>query len=232
MTSRLALVPALLVVLVGCASAPPPAPMVAKAPPQAEAIDAPSSLGYESTVGGLPEEDMNRAFAAFGKEVERCVSAGSTRLEALGGHVKIALKVDRSGVAKDVWVSESALGDLDTGKCLVDAARARSWPHAVGGDGLASTSFDATPAKDRQAVDAKRLPGPINQVRMSSMRCRRGVEGAFVVTAYVRADGRVESAGLAMSSADADQAADCIVGVVKGTRFGIPGRSAKVTFSL
>ena len=231
MTSRLVLASfAVLLASVGCAAAPPPPPAAPIV--EAKPIDAPSEIGYEATVGGLPEEAMNRAFATFGKEVERCVSDGSSRLDAIGGHVKITLKVDRSGVAKDVWVSESALGDRETEKCLVDAAKGRSWPKAVGGDGLASTSFDATPAKDRQTVDEKKLRGPINQVRASAQRCRRGVDGAFVVTAYVRADGHVESAGLAMSTADAEQAADCIVGVVKNTRFGIPGRSSKLSFTL
>lgn len=175
---------------------------------------------------------MNRAFTSFSKEVERCVQDGSNHLDALGGHIKIALKVDTSGVAKDVWVSESALGDRETEKCIVDAAKARSWPHAVGGDGLASTSFDATPTRDPAKWDERKVLGVVKQVRASSRLCRRGIDGDFVVTAYVRPDGRVESAGLAMTKAEGDQAADCIVAVVKKTRFGLPGRSSKLSFSL
>jgi hypothetical protein len=114
----------------------------------------------------------------------------------------------------------------------VDAARERAWPHAVGGEGIAATSYDATPSKDRAEWDAKKVRPAIEQVRASTRQCRRGVGGDFVVTAYVRPDGRVESAGLSMSSAEADAAADCIVDQVRKVRFGFPGKEAKLSFTL
>ena len=50
-------------------------------------------------------------------------------------------------------------------------------------------------------------------------------------TAYLKADGRVQAAGLAMTSPD-DDAAECIVAQVKKARFGWPGKDAKLSFSL
>jgi hypothetical protein len=214
----------------GCAAAPPPA--VAPQAPPPEPIDDPSAIGYTSEVGGLPEEAMQDAFASLGKDVEHCIASGYSRLESLGGHVELGLKIDTSGRATAVFVRQSALGDRETEKCIVDAAKSRTWPHAVGGEGLAETSYDATPAKDPAVWDSKKVRAVIEQVRASTARCRRGIGGAFVVTAYVRPDGRVESAGLAMSTPEGDQAADCIVEQVRKARFGFPGRSSKLSFDL
>ncbi len=217
--------------LTGCAGAEPilGAP---KEPPREEAIDEPSRLGYEAETGGLPEEAMEKAFASLGKDVERCVVDGSSRLDALGGRVTLSLRIDTAGRAVRVFVSESGLGDRTTEKCILEAAKERSWPRAVGGVGVASTSFDTTPAKDRAALDEKRVKPAIGQVRASAAKCLRESQGEFVVTAYLRPDGRVQTAGLSMSDAEGDEAADCIVDVVRKVKFGHPGKASKVTFAL
>lgn len=214
----------------GCSAAVPPPP--APVPEAPRAVDDPGSIGYTSEVGGLPEEAMDRAFASLGKDVESCVANGYERVSSFGGHVKLALRIDTTGRATAVYLSESALGDRATEKCIVTAARDREWPHAVGGEGVAATSYDATPDKDRAEWDAKKVRPAIEQVRASTRQCRRGVGGDFVVTAYVRPDGKVESAGLSMSTAEADAAADCIVEEVRKVRFGFPGKSSKLSFAL
>ena len=216
--------------LLGCAGEPP---LVVAAPVEVkEAIDAPSSIGFESEVGGLPEEAMGRAFASLGKNVEGCVSEGYAHVDSLGGHVKIALRIDTSGNATSVFLSESALGDRPTEKCIIDAAKQMSWPHAVGGVGVAQATYDTTPAKDRATWDEKKVRPAIAQARAQAARCKQSSGSDFVVTAYVRSDGRVQAAGLSMSSAEADEAADCIVAAVRKVRFGYPGKEAKLTFSL
>jgi hypothetical protein len=218
--------------LSGCASEPPPrAPVVAPAS-EKEAIDDPSRLNMTSEIGGLPEEAMERAFASFGKDVEGCVTAGYAHVDSLGGRVTINLRIDTSGAPTDIFLSESALGDRATEKCILDAAADKQWPHAVGGVGIASSSFDTTPAKDRATCDEKNVRGAIAQARAKTMQCRRGSDADFVVTAYVKADGRVQSAGLSTSTAQAIGAADCIVDAVRKVKFGNPGKEAKLRFSL
>lgn len=216
--------------LVACAGAEPPPkePAAVEAPP---AIDDPSKLGYEAEVGGLPEEAMERAFAGLGKDVERCVSDGAARLDAIGGKIGITLRIDTHGNLESAFVSESGLGDRPTEKCILEAAKRRSWPHAVGGVGVASTSFEATPSRDRALLDTKLVRPAIGQARAVAQRCV-SAPSDFVVTAYVRPDGRVQAAGLSMSSAEAEEAADCIVDAVRKVRFGNPGRASKLSFAL
>lgn len=221
---------ALAAVLTGCAVEPP---LVAVAPvPTEEAIDAPSRIGFESEVGGLPEEAMQKAFASLGKGVEACVGQGYAHVDSLGGHVKVALKIDTSGNLSSVFLSESALGDRATEKCIIDAAKRMRWPHAIGGVGVASTSYDTTPAKERATWDEKKVRPAIREARAQAARCKPANGADFVVTAYVHSDGRVQAAGLSMSNAEADEAADCIVDAVRKVRFGYPGKEAKLSFSL
>lgn len=218
-------------VLAGCAEPPPP--VVASAPiEEKQAIDDPSKLLYEAEVGGLPEEAMQHAFTAFHEPVEACLAQGYERVATLGGHFKMALKIDRSGRAKNVFLAESTLGDRDTEKCILDAARQRDWPHAVGGDGKADTSFDVDPPKEHMTWDPKKVKPAVEQARESTRKCRRGIDGGFTATAYVKPDGRVVSAGLATPNAEGEGVADCMVDVIRKLRFGRPGREAKVSFSL
>ena len=221
----------LVVTCAACADPPPPvAPMAT--PVEKQAIDDPSKLIYEAEVGGLPEEAMQHAFVSFHAPVEACLNAGYERVSILGGHFKMALKIDRAGKAKNAFLVESTLGDRDTEKCILDAARQRDWPHAVGGDGLADTSFDIDPPKEHMTWDAKKVKPAVMQARESTRKCRRGIDGGFTATAYVRADGRVFSAGLATPNAEGEGVADCMVEVIRKLRFGRPGRDAKVSFSL
>lgn len=214
--------------VVGCSSGTP-APVAPEA--AAPSSDDPNRIGYTSDVGGLPEEAMESAFKSLGKDVERCIAKGYERLDSLGGHVKINLTITTKGEPLDVYVSESQLGDRETEQCIVDAARGRTWPRAVGGPGLASTAYDATPAKERSTFDEKKAAPAIEQVRAMTKRCRKGSAAEFTVTAYLKADGRVQAAGLAMTSPD-DDAAECIVATVKKARFGWPGKDAKLSFAL
>lgn len=211
----------------GCAATPAPV-----APTDTSRVpDDANAIGYSSDVGGLPEEAMESAFKSLGKDVERCIAKGYERVDSLGGHVKINLTITTKGEPQNVYVSESQLGDRETEQCIVEAARGRTWPHAVGGPGIASTAYDATPAKERSTLDEKKARPAIEQVRAMTKRCRKDSAAEFTVTAYLKADGRVQSAGLAMTSPDED-AAECIVATVKKARFGWPGKDAKLSFAL
>ena len=69
-------------------------------------------------------------------EVQNCFAKGTGKVNALGGHLKMKLRIDQKGALKWAYMSESTLGDRDTEKCLLDAARAKAtlkrredWPY-------------------------------------------------------------------------------------------------------
>lgn len=189
----------------------------------------------ESEIGGMNEEAVERAFARLADPMLACVAERSqaARVKELGGTFVVSLRVDREGRARWAYLDESTIGDREAERCIVDLARAAEWPRPVGGEGLASRSFDVDPAAAPVAWESKRVEPALKHAARSFARCRRGAAGSFVATAYVRPDGRVAAAGIAPPDADAEETADCLAEAVEKMRFGSPGRrAAKVTFEV
>lgn len=181
----------------------------------------------------MNEEAVNRAFNSLGASIQACIETGSERIKPLGGHVTIALRIDRDGGVKWAYLKESTLGDRETEKCVLDAARAKTWPKPLGGDGLAEKSFDLEPPTQPLPLEEERVKKPIALVRKESAKCRQGVPGTFIATAYIRTNGQVLAAGVAPPSEKGEAAADCLVDIIRRVKFASPGnRIAKLSFEV
>lgn len=225
-------VPVGLALLVGCSSAPPPAPKAAPPPPKPEAID-PGPTSMESDVGGMNEEAVEAAFTSLQRPLQDCLEQGFSRVNELGGHLKLAIRVDKRGETRWAYLSESTLGDRETEKCVLDVARNKTWPKPVGGEGLAQKTFDLDPRVEPVPWQEHKIRGALKHAANDVARCRRGIEGRFTATAYVRPDGHVLSAGVSPPSEKGEEASDCLVDAIRRLKFGSPGgKPAKVTFSL
>jgi hypothetical protein len=203
---------------------------VVKAPIIEEKIDTgPTSM--ESDVGGLNQEEVDEAFSELG--VEECIEQGSARIGELGGEFKLRLRIRKSGETRWVYLSESTLGDRETEKCLLDRAREKSWPKPLGGEGIAEKSFAIDPAATPVAIDAKRLRREIARARVETAKCREGIGGSFFATVYLRSDGGVRTAGIAVPNEKGEGVADCMIEALQKLRFRESrGRSGKVSFEL
>jgi hypothetical protein len=58
------------------------------------------------------------------------------------------------------------------------------------------------------------------------------VPGSFVATVYLRPDGRVVTAGVAVPSEKGEDVADCMVEAVRKVRFRGDRRTAKLSFEI
>ena len=219
--------------LAGCGTAaPPPASTIADAAPEPERIDTGPTF-YETETGGLNEDAMDSAFNALQRPLQGCLEQGMSRLAPLGGHLKLTMRIQRDGGAKWVYLSESTLGDRETEKCVLDLARGKTWPRPVGGEGVASKTFEFDPREQLDELDAKKARPGITQARTDAAKCRRGVRGKFTATAYLRADGRVLSAGVAPPDEKGEDVADCVVDAILKVRFKKHGgKAAKVSFEI
>jgi hypothetical protein len=221
-------------IVAGCSSSTPrPRPVVAQAAPIVEEKIDTGPTYMESEIGGMNWDAMDDAFAALQAPLERCLEDGVSRVSELGGHFKLSLRIDKRGATRWVYLSESTLGDRDTEKCVLDLARSKKWPKPLGGEGLAEKSFDIDPRAEPISWEEKKVRRALSHAHGEIARCRKGIPGSFVATAYVRPDGRVLSAGVATPSERGEEAADCVVDAIRKLRFGSPGsRAAKVSFSL
>lgn len=195
------------------------------------------TVSTSSDVGGMNEDDVDAAFTASVKGLQRCVDMGAKRVEFLGGSVAFLLKIDGTGHVKDAYLEHSTLGNRPTEQCMLDALRAKSWPKPVGGEvGLARKSFSFDPPNDvREPIswdDHDAAPG-LKKIMPDVEQCKRGHAGTFEATLYVGTDGKVLSASVTPPDTDGEEALDCLVGVLEAATFPSPGSwPAKVTLSL
>lgn len=187
----------------------------------------------ESEIGGMNEDATVKAFERMGPAILDCVKQGTKRVKELGGTFVISVRIDREGTTKWAYLSESNLGDRATERCVLDLAKGHTWPKPVGGEGLANRTFQIDPETQPKELEPKRIKSALKYAVSSFAKCRKGTRGRFMATAYVRADGRVSTAGVAPPREDVEETADCFADAVKKMKFGSPGRrAAKVTFEV
>jgi hypothetical protein len=226
---------ALVIAVAGCGSNPPP-------PVKSEPKEAPaatqenaSAPAARSEIGGLNEEAVARVFERMNEDVQNCFAKGTSKVGGFGGHIKMKLRINSEGALKYAYMSESSIGDRDTEKCLLDAARAKSWPLPVGGDGLAERAYDVDPPSPVKEIDPKRYKVALALVGKETAKCRKnGTWGkVFRVTAYLRYDGLPVTAGIAPPNEKGEDVVDCMVKIIKKVKFGGIGRRlGKMSFDL
>jgi hypothetical protein len=215
----------------GCAASPPP-PAVSSGEPITVPEKVDTLPAMEAEIGGLNEEAMDKAFAALGADVQRCAESASGRFAAIGGEIRVRLRIDRKGGTRWAYVAESTLGDRDAEKCILESARAKSWPLPVGGEGLAEKSYAIDPSKTPVVLEEKKVHRDLLRVKAQIAKCKKGVHGSFVATAYLTPEGRVAAAGVASPNENAEDASDCMVEALRKSRFQRPGKDAKVSFAI
>ncbi len=220
----------------GCGSSTPAPKTVAKAEiaeeePEMEELAGPISV--QSAIGGLSHEDVEATFASVWPRIEDCLYDGAERLETLGGQFKVVLRVDPKGDPRWAYLAESALGDRETEKCVIDAVMSRTWPRPLSGDGLAEKKFAIDAAENPVDLPDRVVEPTRRLVRQASQQCRQGIHGSFWATAHVASDGRVVAAGVAPPDEVGEGASDCIVEAIKGVRVGSRSkRPGKISFAI
>ncbi len=196
-------------------------------------VDEPSESYEGSGVGGLSQDDYESAFAAVEPLVEGCLVQGASRFGGLGGSLRVVLRVDGRGQPLWAYLGDSALGDRETEKCVLDVFLRRTWPKPLGGDGLAERSFAIDAAEPPRELSNSQAGAAVLHARNLAAGCRRGVKGKFRATAYLGTDGRVITAGVAPPSEQGEEVADCVVDAVMKMRVVVRGKQpSKLSFTL
>lgn len=225
--------------LAAACSTPPPKPAEGptKEPPKT-GEGKPKKAGPDvmAEVGGLDQREVKKNFESLLQKVGGCQGGrrkANSKLDFLSGDVKVEVHVDTEGAVQAAFLPRSTLGDIETEKCILDAARAMSWPKPEGGrKGIASNEFSLPQQGEREAVpwSADKASGVLAKAKGALGSCKSGTKGTFEVTMYIDTDGKVISAGVSQPDPAKPGAAQCIVDAVKGLKFSSPGGwPAKVT---
>lgn len=214
----------------GCAAAPPRA-QVTEAAPVVEKVDTGATF-YESEIGGMNEYAVDDAFKTLSGPITRCLETGTSRVEALGGSFTVSFRVDRKGGTRWAYMKSSTLGDRATESCVLEIVRRETWPKPLSGEGLAQKTFEIEPSAAPHVVDEKRVRGVVKMAQKKTASCRKGVQGAFLATAYLEPNGRVRAVGVAPPDEKGESVVDCVVDEIHKLKFSGTGKLAKVSFEI
>jgi hypothetical protein len=220
---------------VGCGGSEPP-------PKQAEPVNEPPERTVplvaktSQELGGVDPNAVKRAFSALNDRYMACQKRAIDRLELVAGNVKFFLRIGADGSAKWAYLEESEIGDRDTEKCLVAVVMGARWPKPDAGDAEVRYGMELPLQAARAPSDwsPDKVAGALGRSGEAIGKCKAGAGTSFRATMYVGPGGRVLSAGVAMSSKDAEENANCLArALVKMKGLPSPGSwPAKVSFSL
>lgn len=178
-------------------------------------------------VGGLDEQKVTKTFMQSVKDLEACLGKGAQKVELISGSVAFFLKIDKQGRVAHAHLEQSTLGDRETEKCMLAAVSKRSWPAPVGGEvGIARKGFDFDPPNDVRAPTewpSERASSALKEKSAEIRKCKGSAGGSFRATLYVDTSGSVLSAGVTPPDEQGESAVDCLVSVLKETKFDSPG---------
>jgi hypothetical protein len=234
--SRAALLVSCVVGAIGCGGGelPPKGPEAAT-----EAAPTPvkrPALKVRSELGSVDPGAVKKAFGALDDKFMGCQKRALDRVEVLSGSVKFFVRIGEDGAARWTYLEGSELGDRDTEKCLLEAVRGAQWPRPDGGDAEARYGMELPLQSTRPANDwsSDKVAAALGKHGEAIDRCKAGASGTFHATMYVGPGGKVLAAGMATSSKDGEDKADCLTDVLLKLK-GLPSPGswpAKVGFDL
>ncbi|MDP9037016.1 MAG: AgmX/PglI C-terminal domain-containing protein [Myxococcota bacterium] len=225
---------ALAVPLWACGGEPPP--KAVEPPPAPPPVPRGPALQMKSELGSVDPSAVKQAFSKLEDKFVECQKRGLERVEVLAGNVKFFVRIGEDGGARWAFLEESELGDRDTEKCLQDVVIAARWPKPQGGEAEARYTMElplqATRAPNEWSSD--KVTGALGRHSEALDRCKVGAHAKFRATMYVGPGGKVLAAGIATTSKEDNEKADCLAKVLQKMR-GLPSPGswpAKVSFAL
>ena len=192
-------------------------------------------------LGSIDQRAVEATFAKLQGPLEKCHTQGRGRVEYLAGDVKVFLRIDTAGKVRYGHFEESTIGDSDTERCILDVFSGARWPQPEGGEAEVRHGFgwggggerEPTPWGPEKVLKAL---GDSKDVKKELDRCKSGVTGDFVVTAYVEPDGKhgkFHAIGVVPPNKEAHEKVGCVVDALRPLKLPSPGSyAAKVTFAL
>jgi TonB family protein len=167
--------------------------------------DEPDDVQVEGLLGRLDAGQIQPVIEASWDQVQTCYSDGiGKKLRYVGGLVELKFRVNRDGTVKHVRVARGVLGHWGIEKCVLELARAMTFPKPKGGEAEFSFPIEFPPRGRAQAMDENRVSGEVAPKLAELAKCSDESEGPMPrridVTLYVGPGGAVTSAGF--SSAD------------------------------
>lgn len=186
--------------------------------------------------GTLSSYDVRTTLEKRGKEFASCYAPRARHVPALGGSVRFAIHVLKSGAVRDVHTLASDLGDRVLERCLGEVILGARFPSPHGGEADVQYQMDLEPAESTRTEqwETRRVQSVLNKRRGALLAtCDAHRAGPFTVTAYVSRAGRVLAAGVSAPTVTSADTLDCIAEELRSWSMPKPRKGvAKVSFPL
>lgn len=199
-------------------------------------VEKPVSDGMvvEGIHGTISDRDANAALEMKYVGIQRCFVRRYKHVAELAGTMRLFFVIATDGSVKTVAPIDSNVGDRDTEKCVLGVVQKTRFPLPQGGEAEFTWNFTIDPidaAHTANAVDGAYASAPIQEQLPSLAAC--GPTAGLLVTAYVRGDGSVLTAGAAGPPEATEAVLDCAALQVRSWTFpgGLGAPISKVSFS-
>lgn len=198
----------------------------------------PNKVDVRGIQGTLGNFEVRTTMEQKAREFAACHESRASRVPPLSGSIEFAIQVKSTGEVMQVDLNNSDVGDRQLERCFMDVIRATQFPKPNGGDAKVSYTMLLGPARkgrEPEQWDADRVR------RISSKhgadvaeKCALPRGGAYTITAYVNAQGRIMAAGVTSRAPTEAEQFDCIADSLRRWPMPRPSkkRFAKVTFPL
>lgn len=197
----------------------------------------PAGMSVDQELGVLDTEEVEATLKEHFDEIRGCYHRAGKAQRYAEGRVMLRFLVGGDGIAQDVLVIESTLGNYDVERCLVEVGRRVSF-HAPAGHKPTTfeypVEFRSTNQQAVLDVDGLKFDHDLSVFLPQLAACGQlTFEGANAVM-YIEPNGFPGSVGLAAGTTLDEDVGDCMVQTIRRWKMSatMPGRVTRATFNI
>ena len=197
----------------------------------------PAGMTVDNELGVLDTEDVEATMRSHFDDIRGCYHRAGKAQRYAGGRVMLRFLVGGNGIAQDVLVIESTLGNYDVERCLVEVGRRIAF-HAPTGHKATSFEYPVEFRSTNQVavleVDGMKFDRDLSAFLPQLAAC--GQLSAMDASAimYIEPNGFPGSVGLAAGTTLDEDAADCMVQTIRRWKMSatLPGHVMRAAFNI
>jgi TonB family protein len=194
-------------------------------------------MSVDNELGVLDTEDVEATLNDHFDDIRSCYQRAGKAQRYAGGRVMLRFLVGGDGIAQDVLVIESTLGNYDVERCLVEVGRRITF-HAPAGHKATTFEYPVEFRSTNQLAvldaDGLKVDHDLSVFLPQLAACGRlATEDASAII-YIEPNGFPGSVGLAAGTTLDEDVGDCMVQTIRGWKMSatLPGRVMRATFSI
>jgi TonB family protein len=206
-----------------------------KAPPKP--VDPGASMTLDNEMGVMDTDDVEATLQEHFEDVRDCYTRAGKAQRYAGGKVLLRFMVAGNGIAQDVWVLESSLGNYDVERCLVEVGRKIRF-HAPNGNKATTfeypVEFRSQSGMEILDVDGPKVEHDVAILLPQLAACGQLASERVSANIYIESNGVPSSVGLATAAALDEDAGDCVVQTIRTWHMSVslPGHVVRATFTI